>query len=152
MPDCSSRFSILTSLCCFSLPQPALHTQLGAVRNRVGQPHLESQHYTIPVCLLLFARQDTHPVFLFYFYPPVAHSRFSCFSRIWDFSFYSEDPVPVGFEPVRRLRPQPIPFPVGQKFTTGTVLSRVALVTRQRLCTGTDIPSACSLGYFQSEC
>ena len=67
MSDCSSRFSILTSLCCFSLPQPALHTQLGAVRNRVGQPHLESQHYTIPVCLLLFARQDTHPVFLFLF-------------------------------------------------------------------------------------
>lgn len=111
MSDCSSRFSILTSLCCFSLPQPALRTQLGAVGNRVGQPHLESQHYTIPVCLLLFARQDTHPDFSsFYFYPPVAHSRFSCFTRIWDFSFYSEDPVPVGFEPVRRLRPQPIPF------------------------------------------
>ena len=50
----------------------------------------------------------------------------------------------MGFEPVRRLRPQPIPFPVGQKFTTGTVLSRVAHVTRQRLCTGMDIPSACS--------
>ena len=49
------------------------------------------------------------------------------------FLFLAGDPVPVGFKPIRWLRPQPIPFPVGQKFTTGTVLSRVAHVTRQRL-------------------
>ena len=97
--------------------------------------------------------QTGHPpgFFSFYFYPPVAHSRFSCFTRIWDFSFYSEDPVPVGFEPVRRLRPQPIPFLWGRSLPQEQSYPEL-LMSLVSDCAQAWTSRPPAPGYFQSEC
>ena len=97
--------------------------------------------------------QTGHPpgFFSFYFYPPVAHSRFSCFSRIWDFPFYSKDPVPVGFEPVRRLRPQPIPFLWGRSLPQEQSYPEL-LMSLVSDCAQAWTSRPPASGYFQSEC
>ena len=97
-------FSIpLQHLCIFMLLQPA---PTHAVRKQRWPFHLEPQHYTIPVCLLLFSRW--HP-------PGILVSLFFISPFCFCFLFLAGEPVPVGFKPIRWLRPQPIPIPVVQK-------------------------------------
>ena len=97
-------FSIpLQHLCIFMLLQPA---PTHAVRKQRWPFHLEPQHYTIPVCLLLFSRR--HP-------PGILVSLFFISPFCFCFLFLAGEPVPVGFKPIRWLRPQPIPIPVVQK-------------------------------------
>ena len=96
-------FSIqLQHLCIFMLLQPA---PTHAVRSSAGRSIWS--HSIIPsqyVCC--FLPDGTHPVFCFFIF----HLPFFVF-----FLFLAGDPVPVGFKPIRWLRPQPIPIPVVQK-------------------------------------
>ena len=94
--------TLLQHLCIFMLLQPA---PTHAVRSSAGRSIWS--HSIIPsqyVCC--FSPDGTHPVFCFlYFSSPL----------FVFFLFLAGEPVPVGFKPIRWLRPQPIPFPVVQK-------------------------------------
>ena len=134
-------FSIpLQHLCIFMLLQPA---PTHAVRSSAGRSIWS--HSIIPsqyVCC--FSPDGTHPVFCFlYFSSPL----------FVFFLFLAGEPVPVGFKPIRWLRPQPIPFPVVQKvFPLGQSYPELLMPLVSDFPTGSDIPSSCSPGYFPSEC
>ena len=96
-------FSILLQhLCIFMLLQPA---PTHAVRSSAGRSTWS--HSIIPsqyVCC--FSPDGTHPVFW------CLYSSSPLFVVVL---FLAGEPVPVGFKPIRWLRPQPIPIPVVQK-------------------------------------
>ena len=82
--------------------QPVLHTHLGAA---LAVPSGAAALYH-PSMSAAFRQMAPTRYFVFFIF----HLPFFVF-----FLFLAGEPVPVGFKPVRWLRPQPIPIPVVQK-------------------------------------